>query len=195
MEKGSSVRKSDYEIERIFLDRWSPRAMSGEEISDEELMRMFEAARWAPSSFNEQPWRFIYGKKGSESFDKLFDLLVEGNKSWNEKAGVLVCILSKKTFTQNGKPHASAQFSTGSAFENLALQGASMGLVVHGMGGFDREKAREVLKVPEDYDVLVMFSIGRPGDKETLVESLKEVEKPSGRKKVEEFAFDGEFRG
>jgi len=192
--KGSESRKSDYPINKIFLDRWSPRAMSGESISEEELMTLFEAARWASSSFNEQPWRFIYAKRESPQWEKMFNLLMDGNKTWCKDAAVLVCAISKKTFTRNNSPHPTHMFSTGSAFENLALQGSNMGLVVHGMGGFFADKAKTELKVSDDYEVNMMFAIGKPGNLQDLPEGLQKAEKVTDRKPINEFIFEGEFR-
>jgi nitroreductase len=188
-----TVRKPDHPIESIFVHRWSPRAMTGEPIKDDELMRMFEAARWAPSTFNEQEWRFLYGRNNSANWNTFFNLLVPANQAWCKNAGVLLVVLSKKTFTHNGKPNPVHTFDSGCAFENLALQGCSMGLVVHGMAGFDREKARNDLKVPDDFQVEAMVAIGRPGDPDQLPAELREREKPSDRKKIKEIAREGTF--
>jgi nitroreductase len=107
MIRGSEIRKADHRIERLLLDRWSPRAMSGEEISREELMRLFEAARWAPSSFNAQQWRALYARRGREHWQTFFDLLVDANKAWAKNAGVLVVSISRKFFDHNNKPSAT----------------------------------------------------------------------------------------
>jgi len=194
-QKGSEIRKADYPIEKIFLDRWSPRSMSGEEISDEEFFTLFEAARWAPSTYNEQEWRFIYAKKGTENWERHFNLLAEPNQLWCKNAAVLVCLVSKRTFTRNDKPNSVHTFDCGSAWENLALQASVMGLVAHGMAGFDSEKAKIELDVPDGYKVEMMFVIGRPGGKEDLPENLQKMETPSDRKKVSEFVFEGKFKG
>ena len=186
-------RTSDYPIQPMILNRWSPRAMTGEALSDEELFPLFEAARWAPSSYNEQPWRFLYAKRETAHFEKFFDLLVEFNKKWCVNAAVLGVIVSHKK-KGNGKPAVTYGLDAGAAWENLALEGTSRGLVVHGMEGFDYEKAAKVLHVPEDYAVLAMFAVGKKAAKETLPEDLREREFPSGRKKIEEFAFEGSFR-
>ncbi|MCH7568920.1 MAG: nitroreductase family protein [Nanoarchaeota archaeon] len=194
MPKGSEIRKADYPIDKLFLDRWSPRAMSGESISEEELMTLFEAARWAPSTYNEQEWRFIYAKRGSADWDRLFNLLMEANQVWCGNAAVLACAVSKKTFTKNNKANPVHTFDCGSAWENLALQASIMGLVAHGMAGFDYEKAKIELNIPDDYKVEMMFVVGRHGKKEDLPENLQEMEYPSDRKKVSEFIFEGKFR-
>jgi len=193
-QKGSEVRKADHPIDKIFLDRWSPRSMSGEEITDEELMTLFEAARWAPSTYNEQEWRFIYAKRDTPNWERHFNLLAEPNQTWCKNAAVLVCTVSKKTFTRNDKPNPVHTFDSGSAWENLALQASVMGLVAHGMAGFDYEKAKIELNIPDDYKVEMMFAIGKPGKKEDLPEELQKMESPSDRKKVSEFIFEGEFK-
>jgi nitroreductase len=188
-------RNADHKILELILNRWSPRAMSGEPISDEELNSLFEAARWAPSSYNGQPWRFIYAKRDTPAWDPIFNLMVQANKDWAKNAAVLMVIISRNTFTYNNKPSRTHSFDTGSAWENLALQGSYQGLVVHGMEGFDYAKAKEVLQIPDGYTVQAMCAIGRPGRKEDLPEKLQENEKPSDRKPITEFAFEGVFKG
>lgn len=186
-------RKAEHAIEKIFVHRWSPRAMSGEAISKEEMLRLFEAARWAPSTYNEQEWRFLYALRDTPEWPTCFDLLVEGNRAWCHRAAMLCVIVAHKVFSRNGKPNPVHVFDAGLAFENLALQGAAMGLVVHGMQGFDLEKARRVLKVPEDYAVCAMFAAGHPGDPNDLAEELREREIPSQRKPVSEIICEGNF--
>jgi nitroreductase len=187
------VRKPDHAIEPLFLRRWSPRAMSGEALSEKELLTLFEAARWAPSTYNEQEWRFLYARREGEHWQTFFELLMEANQAWCHKAGVLVVVLSHRVFQRNGKPNPVHTFDSGAAFENLALQGSAMGLVVHGMAGFDRDKARAALRVPDDYDVEAMIALGRPGDPDELPPPLREREQPSGRKPVREIAAEGPF--
>ena len=121
MIKGSDVRKPDFAIERLLVDRWSPRAMSGEEISHDELMRLFEAARWAPSSFNAQQWRALYTHRNGEHWPVFFGLLVEANKAWAKNAGVLVVFISRKAFEHNDEPSVTHSYDTGAAWENFAL--------------------------------------------------------------------------
>src|SRR5437764_6160567 len=189
MMKGSEVRKADFPIEPLLIDRWSPRAMSGEEISREELMQLFEAARWAPSSFNAQQSRGLYGRRGTEHWTTFFDLLVEANKSWAKNAAVLVLFISRKTFEYNQKPSRTHSYDTGAAWENFALQGFRQNLVVHGMEGFDYERARKDLRIPEEFQVEAMAALGRLGSKETLPEKLQERESPNDRRKVTDSIF------
>src|SRR5437660_11347260 len=121
MIKGSEIRKTDHPIEPLLLDRWSPRAMFGEEISHRELMRLFEAARWAPSSFNAQQWRALYARRGTEHWQTFFDLLVDANKAWAKNAGVLVVFISPKFFDYNDELSVTHSYDAGDARENFAL--------------------------------------------------------------------------
>ncbi|MCO6436233.1 MAG: nitroreductase family protein [Phycisphaerae bacterium] len=186
-------RKTDYPIEKILWHRWSPRAMTGEPIDDHDLMTLFEAARWAPSTYNEQEWRFLYAKRDTEHFGTFFGLLMEANQVWCEKAAVLLVVLSHKVFMRNGHPNPVHTFDTGAAFENLALQGTAMGLVVHGMAGFDYDRAKKELNVPDDFKVEAMVAIGRPGDPADLPENLREREQPTGRNPIKKFVREGKF--
>src|SRR5437660_3898894 len=195
MIKGSEVRRADYPIEPFLIDRWSPRAMSGEEISREELMRLFEAARWAPSSFNAQQWRALYARRGTEHWQTFFDLLVDANKAWAKNAAVLVVFISRRNFDHNDEPSVTHSYDCGAAWENFALQGFKQGLVVHGMEGFDYERARTELRIPDDFQVEAMAAVGRPGPKELLPEKLQARESPNDRRKVSESVFEGPFRG
>jgi len=194
MIKGSDVREADHQIERIFVDRWSPRAMSGEEISREELMRLFEAARWAPSSFNAQQWRALYARRGTEHWQTFFDLLVDANKTWAKNAAVLVLFISRKFFDYNNEPSVTHSYDCGAAWENFALQGFQLGLVVHGMQGFDYERARAELRIPDEFQVEAMAAVGKPGPKEVLPEKLQARESPNDRRKVAESIFEGPFK-
>ncbi len=193
MPNAGKTRKAEYPINSLFLKRWSPRAMSGEALSEQDLMTLFEAARWAPSTYNEQEWRFLYARNGQKHWNDFFGLLMQANQVWCNKAAVLVVVLSKKTFTMNGKPNPVHTFDAGAAFENLCLQAADMGLVAHGMAGFDRDKARTQLKVPDDFAVEAMIAIGKPGDPASLPSELREREIPTNRKPVAEIAREGSF--
>ena len=193
MIKGSEIRHADFPIERMLIDRWSPRAMSGEGISHEELMRLFEAARWAPSSFNAQQWRALYAHRDTEYWQTFFDLLVEANKVWSKNAAVLVVFISRTLFEHNGKPSITHSYDAGAAWENFALQGFQQNLVVHGMQGFDYERAREVLRIPQEFQVEAMAAVGRPGSKEILPVKLQERESPNDRRKVSDSVFEGPF--
>jgi nitroreductase len=188
-----SARQSDAPIQELILKRWSPRAMSGQPIQLDQLMQLFEAARWAPSSYNEQPWRFIYGIKGTEQWNVLFDFLVPFNKSWAMNASVLVLLISKKTFTHDGSLNGTHSFDAGAAWQNFALQGSSMGLVVHGMAGFDMDHAREILSIGDDYSIEAMIAVGMPAHKSVLPEYMHDNETPSLRKPVTQIVSDENF--
>ncbi|MBT6276244.1 MAG: nitroreductase family protein [Chromatiales bacterium] len=186
-------RHPDHQVEPLFVERWSPRAMSGEPLDPGQLEQLFEAARWAPSSYNAQPWRFVYAERNSEHWDAYFDLLVEGNQRWCERAAVLMVLLSRHIAERNGEPFPSHALDTGAAWQNLALQGAKFDLVVHGMIGFDRDRARTVVNAPDEFTVQAMIAVGRPGGLELLSDSAREREVPSPRKTIQEIAFAGRF--
>ncbi len=190
----SDHRQPGYPVESWIVNRWSPRALSGEEIGQEDLMTLFEAARWAPSSYNGQPWRFFYARRDHAHWDEFFDLMVEFNQGWAKDAAVLIVVVSRTTFEHNDKPAQTHSFDTGSAWENLALQASAMGLVAHGMQGFDYDKARQVLQLPDHYHVEAMVAVGRPGKLEDLPEDLREREKPSGRKPLEDIICEGPYQ-
>lgn len=193
MINGSEKRKADHPVDKLFLDRWSPRAMTGEAVSQEDLMVLFEAARWAPSSYNNQPWRLLYAHRDSKHWPLFFDLLVEFNQDWAKNAGALVLLISKTHFDFNGEPSVTHSFDTGAAWENLALQGWLKGFVVHGMQGFDYERARTTLNIPEGFQVEAMVAIGKPADPATLSDDLRGKEAPSDRRQLEQTICEGPF--
>jgi len=193
MIKVSEKRHADYLIDALFLNRWSPRAMSGEAIPAEELKVLFEAARWAPSSYNNQPWRILYARRDSEHWPLFFDLLADSNKTWCKNAAALLVMISKTTFDHSGKPSRTHSYDTGAAWENLALQGNLRGYVVHGMQGFDYDRARTALNIPDDFQVEAMAAVGLPGRAEELPEVLQARETPNDRRKVEQTVCEGPF--
>ena len=193
MIKGSEIRKADHAIDRLFLDRWSPCAMSGEEIPESEFKVLLEAARRAPSSYNNQPWRILYARRGSPHWKLFFDLMVPQNQEWTKNAAALIVFVSKSTFDFNGKPYPTHSFDCGAAWENLALQGWLKGYVVHGMQGFDYDRAKTDLKIPDGYRVEAMIAVGKPGKKEVLSEQNQKREAPSDRKQLAEIACEGPF--
>jgi nitroreductase len=160
----SNGRTADHPISAMFLDRWSPRSFTGDAISDADLAVLFEAARWAPSSSNAQPWRFLYTKRDSAHWSRFFGLLNEGNKRWVNDASALIAIVSKRTLQpKEGRPsdNYSHSFDSGAAWAYLALQASLIGWIAHGMGGFDRQRAVEELGVPDDHRVECMVALGR----------------------------------
>lgn len=187
------IRESTYPISPMILNRWSPRSMTGEKLDQQELMSLFEAARWAPSSYNNQPWIFIYAERETPEWNRLFDLLVPGNQAWTVNAAALVVVISKNTFYHNEKPARTHSFDTGAAWMALALEGTARGYVVHGMEGFDYEKARTSLEIPDGYTVEAMVAIGKRAPKEKLSAELQSREKPSSRKPLEQIIMKGKF--
>ena len=187
-------RNPTHKINPLFINRWSPRSMTGEDIDDHDLMSLFEAARWAPSSYNNQPWRFIYAKRNTESWNKFFDLLYEGNKIWAKDSAVLVVLISRKNFEYNEKYSITHQLDAGAAWENLALEASDRGIATHGMQGFDYERAKTDLSIPAIYDVMAMIAIGKRGPKENLPPKLQQVEFPNDRKPLEEIVMEGYFK-
>lgn len=186
------TREQDHnQVCNLILDRWSSRAFSGASISQKELETLTKAASWAPSCYNHQPWRFIYAHRDTPTWKKLFDLLVPFNQEWAQNAAVLVVVVSKKLFDHVDAPSPSYSFDTGAACQNLALQAWDMDLVVHAMGGFDREHARTELNISNDYNVEAMLAIGHPGRKENLNKILQEREIPAERKPLAEIMFEG----
>lgn len=186
-------RKAEHEILDLILKRWSPRAMSGEKMPQKTLNQLFEAARWAPSSYNAQPWRFIYAHKGTEAWDKLYNLQVDFNKQWSKNSSVLILVISYKLFSWNNTFNLNHSFDTGSAVENLCLQASSMNLAVHGMAGFDYQKAREVFNIPQDYNIEAMYAIGYPADPKILSKDLQDKEVKSDRNQISSFCFENQF--
>jgi len=191
----SAHRQPEHPVEPLLVKRWSPYALSGEPITRDQLMTLLDAIRWAPSSYNEQPWRVIYALRDTPQWHPMFDLLVEANQGWARNAAALFLIAGKKTFTQNGKPNPVFKFDCGSAWQNLALQATSMGLFAHGMAGFNHNQAPSVLDIPDDYEVCAMAAVGKPGNVDDLPEAKRDGEKPNGRKPIDEFAFEGKFKG
>ncbi|MFT4303478.1 MAG: nitroreductase family protein [Candidatus Woesearchaeota archaeon] len=187
------MRKSDYEINPIIINRWSARAMSGETITEEDLMSLFEAARWAPSGMNNQLWRFIYAKRETQYWDKFFDLLMEGNKIWCKNAAVLILLVSRKFSYYQNKPHKAHSLEAGAVMQNLLLEAVDKGFVAHPMGGFEKDKAKEVFNIDDNWNIECMIAIGKKGDIKNLSLELQEREIPSDRKKINEIISEGEF--
>jgi nitroreductase len=188
-------RSPSYDIAPLFVNRWSPRSMTGESLDEDEFMPLFEAAKWAPSSYNNQPWRFLYATRNSDHWSGYFDLLSDENKTWAKRAAVLVIMVSKTTFDYNGEPSQTHSFDTGAAWQNLALEGASRGLVVHGIGGFDYERAADVLLIPSEYSIEAMAAIGVQESPKALSPEMQEREAPSDRKPLNDIVSEGAFDG
>ncbi|HZH62867.1 MAG TPA: nitroreductase family protein [Metabacillus sp.] len=186
-----NTRKPNFDISPQFLNRWSPRSFLEKEVPDEDLFSVFEAARWAPSASNLQPWKFIIART-KEDREKFHSFIMPGNLLWCKKAPVLAVIVSKTT-SERGI-NAWHAFDAGTAWGYLALEANRKGLITHAMGGFEKEKAREVLNVPDDYELQAVIAIGYQGEKEALPENLQERELPSDRSPLKESLFEGSFK-
>ncbi len=172
------------------LHRWSPRAFAAREVPAEDLKKAFEAARWAASSYNEQPWRFVVGRRGDPAYSKILDALVPFNQSWASSAPVLVLAAARKHFAHNGEVNRHAWHDTGAAMANLALQATSLGLHTHSMAGFDHDKAKAAFQIPDDFDTVAVTALGYLGDPDTLPEQLRSGEQqPRQRKDLKEIVF------
>jgi nitroreductase len=191
----STNRESQYPINPLFLERWSPRAFTGEVIDESDLLTILDAAHWAPSSANQQPWRFIYTLKGSEDWNKFIELLVESNQEWAKNASALIYVVSRGfngDFSE-GRTSYTHSFDAGTAWGYLALQARLSGFYAHGMGGIKHEEIQKAFSIPEGYRVEAGIAVGRLADKSVLSERNQEREVPSQRKPLSEVAFRGKF--
>ncbi len=181
----------------IFHERWSPRSFADREVSRETLATVFEAARWAASSFNEQPWRFLVGTRGSETYLKIFEALVEFNRKWARTAPVLILGVARTTFSHNGTPNRHALYDLGAAASYMTLQAAALGVATHQMAGFDPEKARTLLGIPEDYVIGATIALGYQDEPAKLDDEgmIKQETTPRQRKPLRDFVFESWGKG
>ncbi len=188
-------RTPEVEVDSMFLDRWSPRAFLPDPISDPQLAALFEAARWAPSCYNEQPWLFVYARS-PEDRELFASALVEKNRLWAGRAPLLLFVLARKSFARNGKPNRHAVFDAGASWMALALQARRLGLYAHGMAGFSRERAAEVIGADQEvYEIMAAVAVGHRGEPTGLPEDLAAMESPNGRKPPNEVAAEGRVPG
>lgn len=186
----SKKAKPSVPINELSTHRWSPRSFRLAEIEDEKLLSIFEAARWSASAFNEQPWRFIIGKNGDDTFKKIFDSLVEFNQNWAKNASVLVLNIYKKTFSHNSQPNATALYDLGQAVSASVLEAVNQGLIAHQMSGFDIEKATEAFQLEDDFVCVSVTALGYLEKPDTLPEELFKVELQNRmRKGVDQLVF------
>lgn len=178
-------------VHDLIRSRWSPRAFSSREVSNEDLNAVLEAARWAASSYNEQPWRFFVTRKSdTQAHARFVDVLVPANRAWADAAPVLIIMAAKKTFSHSGSPNYYGLHDAGQALANLMLQATALGLHAHAMAGFDREKARKEIGIPDDYDLGAAVALGYFGDPDQLPEGPRKSElAPRQRKPLSEIAF------
>lgn len=189
--------ETQFPIHDLLQRRWSPRAFSERMVESDTLRSLFEAARWAPSSNNEQPWHFIVGTRDDPSgYDRLFACLKEGNKKWAFRAPVLMLSVARLNFEDEGTPNRHAWHDTGMAAISLSLQATALGLIAHQMAGFDVDKARADLGIPAGFEPVAMIAVGYPGDPAILDERLRQRElAPRERKPIREFVSQGQWAG
>ena len=184
-------------IHDLIASRWSRRAYdAGKPVGAEAIISMLEAARWAPSCFGDQPWRFVVCDKTTnpDAWQRAFDTLAPSNQVWVKNAPLLVLVAADTVFTLNSNPNRWAQYDTGAAAENLSLQAEALGLIVHQLGGFDPEKARQALQVPEQYTLMAMIAIGHPTEIDNLPPDLHAREiAPRQRRALGELCFTGQW--
>jgi len=192
MEKMADTR---YPIHDLLRRRWSPRAFSDRRIEPDTLRSLLEAARWAPSSFNEQPWSFIVATKDDQAeHARLLSCLVEGNIQWAQRAPVLMVSVARLSFEKDRTLNRHAFHDVGQAVAGLSVQATALGLAVHQMAGFHPDKVRELYGVPESFEPVAAIALGYPGDPESLPEKLKQREvAPRERKPLPEFVFSGRW--
>lgn len=181
-------RTPEADADSMFYDRWSPRAFRKDPLLDDDLRSLFEAVRWAPSCYNEQPWLFVYAFKEKDR-EKIISMLVDKNRMWASYAPVFVLILTCKYFKDTRKNNSWAQFDAGAAWMSLALQVRKRGLYAHAMARFNRDKAYDILGISrEKYDVIAVVAVGKIGDKGQLIKELQDMEKPNSRKSLKEIS-------
>jgi len=186
---------SDFPVHQLIIDRWSPRAFSERPVPPDVLRSLFEAARWAPSSNNEQPWAYIVATRDDhDNFAKMLSVLVEFNASWAKNAPMLALAVAELNFAKNNAPNRNAQYDTGAATALLSVEATARGLAVHQMAGFDPAKAREVFAIPTGWEAIAALTIGYPGDPNSLPQALKDRElAPRTRKPLSEFVMAGHW--
>lgn len=178
----------------VIRSRWSPAIFSPQTIEPEELLSILEAARWAPSSYNAQPWSFLVARKEQpEEFARMLSCLVHGNVAWAQHVAVLIVSVAKLQFEHNGSPNRHALHDTGIATGFLMLQAASLGIMAHGMAGFDPAKARELYGIPESHEAVAALGLGYPGDEQGAPEELRKRNARRPRRKLEQFVFAGRW--
>src|ERR1700691_6340781 len=188
-------RNGEYPVHSLLTERRSPRAFSSRTVAPETLGSLLEAARWAPSCMNEQPWSFIVATKQNQpDFDRLLHCLVEFNVRWAKHAPVLVLSIARLTFASNGAPNRHALHDVGQAIAHLTFQATASGLAVHQMAGFDVEKARYEFSIPPNHEPVAVAAVGYPGSAASLPERLREKELAARkRKSLKDFVFEGEW--
>jgi nitroreductase len=189
-----TFRTPESEVDAQFVERWSHRALSERPLSPQQIATLFEAARWAPSASNLQPWLFIYANR-PETLERARALLKENNQRWAARAPLLVFVFARKRHPETGAPIRTAQFDTGAAWQSLALQAHKLGLSTRAMGGIHHDKVHAALGVsPDEYESVVAVAVGYPGEIDSLPGDLRDREKPNTRKSTREFVFEGSYK-
>lgn len=193
----ANEREAQSPVSALFMRRWSARGMTGEKIPEEVLQALFEAARFAPSSYNSQPWRFAYARRGSPAFDLYVDALWDANKLWAREASALILVASKAKFTPPGKDaeivSRTASFDAGAAWASLAYQAAILGWSTRAMGGFDLDKARAAAKAPNSLNLEVIVAVGKRAETASVPEAIRQIDHPNNRRPVAASAFENDF--
>lgn len=192
MEKQAAA---EHEIHPLLLKRWSPRAFVERELSEDQILSLLEAARWSPSCFNDQPWRYMVAPRGrGDGFARLLSTLSETNQSWAKRAGLLLLGVASSQFEHNGKPNVHGRYDLGQAGALLTVQAESMGLRVHQMAGFDSGRARAEFDIPVGFEPVVAIAVGYPDDPAVLPDTLREREYAARKRKpLSQIAFAGRF--
>ncbi len=185
--------KTDHPVDSLIERRWSPRVFSDREVGTDAILSLLEAARWAASAYNAQPWSFIVARRqDKDEFERLLGCLVPGNQEWAKGAHVLMLTVAKLTFSHNDKPNALAIHDVGQAAATMAIQATSMGLRIHQMSGFDAAKARETYAIPDGYEPVTVIAVGYRADEDSMPEDVREKESaPRQRRPLGEIVFSG----
>ncbi|MBE9914161.1 nitroreductase family protein [Paenibacillus donghaensis] len=184
-------RNSEYPVSPLFLNRWSTRAFSNREVSDQDLYTVLDAAHWAPSASNGQPWRFIVART-EEQRSVFHQFIHELNLAWVSSAPVLIVVASDK-LKENGEPNVAHAFDAGAAWASMAIQATMLGLFTHAMGGFDRNKSRQMLNIPDNFEIHAVIALGYKGDKSALPEAIRQREVPNSRRPLNELVYEGKM--
>jgi len=196
MSQNEELSRTRLAVHPLLAVRYSPRAFSARDVSEEELELVLEAARLAPSSMNEQPWRFLVVRRGGEGHHALLGSLMESNRIWADKAPVLILNMAAMSLSLNGHANHHARHDLGLAIAQLTVQASALGMGLHQLGGFHADQAREAFGIPEEYDLVSVIALGFPGDPDTLPENLRQRELArSPRKPLEEVVWRGRMKG
>lgn len=194
----SNSRQPAHPIDPLFTARWSPRAFTEETIAEPALMSLLEAARWAPSAYNVQPWRLVYARRETPAWQPIFDCLVEFNQMWTKRAAALVVVVSQREAMFPGRTEAAPNqwhsFDAGAAWASLAFQATLSGWSAHAMAGFDAEKLRAAIQLPQGYAIETVVAVGKKGDPAVLPEGVREREMPNDRRPLVDTVAEGVFR-